>query len=420
VTLLVSDTPAAAWVADVTRALLPNVLGRQATVELRQVPRLSPESMRSGLVEFIRVSARAIKDCRSRRLLPIINATPGFKAEAALLTLEGALLGAESFYLHEQMQSIVAVPAIPLRWGLEESDINLLRKIGGAVNRDRVRDLGIAQFPHLESFIAREGLGAEEIWGLSALGELLVESMGGVEEEEPPERGAEHAEILIVERERPNMPEDAEQLAQQVGDQFRFVKKVQVFRFFRRRYRQGVLPPRDDDVNERVVRLRLHSNSSKGDRPQALGVRLYTTADTDGQYREVVRCLGNRYGEINLSEYLIEEEIEEAEKSGRVVVESELAALAIEGLLKSALDRRQADYERLVVDLANVRETLDRAQRSLEGLNAQLQRANEQKRELKTTIKNQRASISELQQKLDSVTAASSAGCGDDANGRPQ
>lgn len=217
VTLLVSDTPAADWVADVTRALLPNVLGRQATVELRQVPRLSPESMRSGLVEFIRVSAKAIKDCRRRRLLPIINATPGFKAEAALLTLEGALLGAESFYLHEQMQSIVAVPAIPLRWGLEESDINLLRKIGGAVNRDRARELGFAQFPHLESFIAREGEGAEEIWGLSALGELLVESMGGVEEEEPPERGAEHAETLIVERERPNMPEDAEQLAQQIA-----------------------------------------------------------------------------------------------------------------------------------------------------------------------------------------------------------
>jgi chromosome segregation ATPase len=133
-----------------------------------------------------------------------------------------------------------------------------------------------------------------------------------------------------------------------------------------------------------------------------------------------VRRLGNRYGEINLSEYLIEEEIEEAEKSGRVVVESELAALAVEGLLKSALDRRQAEYERLVVELANVREALDRAQKTLEGLNAQLRQANKQKRELKTTIEDQCAVISELQQRLDSVTAASSPGRGDDVNGSPQ
>lgn len=149
-------------------------------------------------------------------------------------------------------------------------------------------------------------------------------------------------------------------------------------------------------------------------------MRLYTTADTDGQYREAVHRLGKQYGEINLSEYLIEEEIEEAEKSGRVVVESELAALAIEERLKSALDRRQAECERLVEELANVQKALDRAQKSLEDRNAQLQQANEQKRELKTTIKNQRASISELQQKLESVTAASSAGRGDDANGSPQ
>lgn len=405
VTLLVSDTDAARWVAQVTQALLPNVLRQQATIEQSQVPQLSPDSMRRGLVEFVRVSANAIKTCRNRGLLPIINATPGFKAEAALLTLEGALLGAESFYLHEQMQSIVTIPAIPLRWGLDESDLGLLRRIGGAATRDTVRALGLGKYPHLEPFVVCEGQGAEEVWGLSALGELLIESIGDLEVEQLPDRGAA-PEIRCVERERPHMPVDAVQLAERVAAEFPFVTQAQIYGFWRIPHREGVLPPRENDIQERVVRLCLRSHNPGHSPYQSVSLRLYTTAETDAQYREAVRRLGARYGEITLKEYLIEQEIERAETLPEVAVESELAQLAIEELLKRALDRSQAECARLSQELASAHCKLEQLEQDVHQLDEKLEQSRRRARDLDANAKTQSARIAELEARLASASKA--------------
>ena len=82
--LLVSDTAAANWVAKVVEALLPKLFRTGVEVRCHAITQLNAKEMRQGLVEFIRIAARIVKDAQSRGALAVVNATPGYKAETSL------------------------------------------------------------------------------------------------------------------------------------------------------------------------------------------------------------------------------------------------------------------------------------------------------------------------------------------------
>ncbi len=67
-------------------------------------------SLVSSLMEALREERRAGREAA-------INATGGFKAEAALATVVGMLNGVPVYYIHELFQEVVALPALPLGWG---------------------------------------------------------------------------------------------------------------------------------------------------------------------------------------------------------------------------------------------------------------------------------------------------------------
>jgi putative CRISPR-associated protein (TIGR02619 family) len=50
----------------------------------------------------------------SEGFLPIINATPGFKAETSIMTLMGAIMNTPVFYMHEKMDRPFLLPAMPV------------------------------------------------------------------------------------------------------------------------------------------------------------------------------------------------------------------------------------------------------------------------------------------------------------------
>lgn len=70
----------------------------------------------SGLNGLVDVTFNSIEVARKAGRIPILSATGGFKAEAAYLTLIGALTGIEVVYIHELHRDLVRLPRLPIGW----------------------------------------------------------------------------------------------------------------------------------------------------------------------------------------------------------------------------------------------------------------------------------------------------------------
>lgn len=73
-------------------------------------------AVNGGLKRLVEIAAAAVQDARNRALQPVFCATGGFKAEIALLSVLGALLQVEIYYIHEQYREAVRLPSLPLTW----------------------------------------------------------------------------------------------------------------------------------------------------------------------------------------------------------------------------------------------------------------------------------------------------------------
>lgn len=83
------------------------------------IPRLSyrEDTFRlQGLRSLVSKLVEVIQEIRKGGRKPLINATGGFKAEAAYATLVGILFDVPVYYIHEAFHKIVEMPAIPIDW----------------------------------------------------------------------------------------------------------------------------------------------------------------------------------------------------------------------------------------------------------------------------------------------------------------
>ena len=89
----------------------------------------------------------------------VINATPGFKAESAILTVIAMLYKLDVYYIHEKFRDLIRIPHIPLRFDLEKWSrwkyaMNDLRKW---VSKDAfVKKYGMELYRDLEPLIEEE------------------------------------------------------------------------------------------------------------------------------------------------------------------------------------------------------------------------------------------------------------------------
>lgn len=359
-TLLASDTPAGRWTAGMMRSLLPRV-GGTGEIEIVTVPRLSTENMRCGLVEFVREAARAIKRTRDAGRAPVVNATAGFKAETALLALVAAVLGAETIYLHEEMQDFVAFPPLPLRWDLDQHELRALVRLGGASSRDEARDLLPPLRERIWPFVERVGTGPEEVWGLTALGELLVESVAEPAEETPPSPRQGPFKLVQASGERGHAPDDIQTLGDSIGAKLPFAVQARVDGW-KARGEPGILLDRPEDRERRVLRLQLRARDGRN-----VLFTVQTTARTDGEW-DTARQLAAR-------------------AFGRVSVVSELADEAVESQGHAVVELRALDVETQAARLALS------AQDARRQLAAQLQEAHRQAKDLEKHIAQEREKV---------------------------
>lgn len=100
----------------------------------------SPEEFDRGLILLVDRLAAAVGDMRRRGLRIYVNATPGFKAESAFLTIASMLLGVDAaVYIHESFNYPVVIPSLPV--SLDVESLSTLLKIFSGEDRVHIHAL---------------------------------------------------------------------------------------------------------------------------------------------------------------------------------------------------------------------------------------------------------------------------------------
>ena len=87
------------------------------------------EGFEKGLIRLLDLLAGIIKSKKDQGFRVFVNATAGFKPEAAFATLASALLKADGvYYIHEASRDLVYMPLLPLT--IEKSYLRALRRLG--------------------------------------------------------------------------------------------------------------------------------------------------------------------------------------------------------------------------------------------------------------------------------------------------
>lgn len=91
---------------------------------------LGPDRFEEGLLSVVNEVVPVIRRARLRGLRVYVNATGGFKPEAAFLILASTIAGADKvYYVHEAFQDVVELPLLPLT--VRRELIRPLLKLGG-------------------------------------------------------------------------------------------------------------------------------------------------------------------------------------------------------------------------------------------------------------------------------------------------
>ncbi len=141
IALIPTDTDNCLLCAEVVEWYLESEGYRAWRTEPVRAPE-EPEDFWMGLNDLIdRLETTGVTD-PSRNVW--VAATPGFKPEAAILTLVASLFGKPVFYVHETMHDLVEIPpAMPIVTDPEfvASLIRLRRELGDGVDTDRAKKI---------------------------------------------------------------------------------------------------------------------------------------------------------------------------------------------------------------------------------------------------------------------------------------
>lgn len=340
-TLVVTHLDHARWAADVLRPCLAELLPKVERIEVVDLD-LSAMNLAGGLRELVRTFGVLVKQARPHHE-PVLNATPGFKAESALLTLVGAILQAEVFYLHEGMEQAVRMPAIPLTFDVGPEAVSVLAELGDVASSTDAVHAQLHRHPELWPFVAED----DGLWGVNALGELLLAHTAPADTPVLPDYAGDFA-IGIKSTERGHAPHDWESLGRDIRELLPFAHGVRVTGWEgQANRREGVLVPRPGDVAHGIIRIRLASSDSKA---PLLRYAVSTGTTTETAWREARRLAIDAFGGL-----AVEEQVTEAlglDASGFAALADLDRAEALEAALLARLEDLEAEKEVLAAQVA--------------------------------------------------------------------
>ena len=111
---------------------------------------------RRGFPALITHIKRSIDISQSEGFLPIMNATPGFKAETSIMTLMGAITNTPVFYMHEKMDRPFLLPAMPV--SISQEIWNRWKSLVKAVKRKDLTESGTMSAEEFYGYINQHQL----------------------------------------------------------------------------------------------------------------------------------------------------------------------------------------------------------------------------------------------------------------------
>lgn len=116
VVFLYSQTEEGSLCADVLQRYYEKKGVSSKTQEIKDLNYTHHTFARQGLKSFIDTLIKEIRLSRRMDIMPVINATGGFKAEIAYATLVGLIFKVPVYYIHEVFQDVIEMPSLPIDW----------------------------------------------------------------------------------------------------------------------------------------------------------------------------------------------------------------------------------------------------------------------------------------------------------------
>jgi putative CRISPR-associated protein (TIGR02619 family) len=375
--LIVSDTAPARWVAELMKGVLPVAVAIEE-VAVVEVEGLNPDSMHVGLRSFVHKATDVVLGIKSRGRIPVLNATPGFKPESGLLTLIAAVLEAEVFYMHEQMNSVIVIPPLRLCWNLQDEDVRVLHRLGSAATLDQAAEAGLEQ--RLWPFFERE----EGVYGLSAVGQLVVDTTPQGDPA-PPDREGE-CTIDLSEGEAGHRPPGSEAIARRIAAALPFARIVRVGGWTaegRPAHQVGLVRAQPEDVDKKLVRLRMRAGDDR-----LMHFLVFTTARDENEWRGARRLAGQAMGRVDLAA-----EIAEGQTDAAPVADDLDRWRTFEEVIRRA-DQRTLEAEQKAVGMRDALEHGQQVARKLQKLQEEMSRKDD-------ALSTKNREIRDLQSQLD-------------------
>lgn len=190
---------------------------------------------RTGIREFLQQLRVSIDAARNDGLEPVLNATPGFKAESGLALLLAQLMGVTVFYLHELMDRVVVLPSLPLTITPEfwQRRGDLVEAVGNCGQADGMPYEKFARIAETHRAALGPAENLFEICGgqvlLSAIGTLFYEAFGR-RGDLLPDSTVPLQNRIVMPTDEHHWPKDTEQLLQKLA-QLGFVCRIAPFSF---------------------------------------------------------------------------------------------------------------------------------------------------------------------------------------------
>lgn len=160
------------------RALQKHLQKDNRRVDICEIAHLNYEDKsfkQRGLAALAAALAQGIRDARRAGAEPAINATGGFKAEAAIATVVGQLFGTPVYYMHEAFRDIVELPPAPIGW--DQSAIMEYEDFFDWIHADlRTAEVVEREWPNLPPAVRILLVEEEGFRILSPLGEACYEA----------------------------------------------------------------------------------------------------------------------------------------------------------------------------------------------------------------------------------------------------
>lgn len=382
VDLLVSDTEAGSFVAEVLAELLGRLLP-VAKIRRVAVSNVDPRSagFEAGLRDYVRETAQALRAAWANGSVPVINATAGFKAESGLSLLLGLLMGTKVFYLYEGSDTIVEFPPLPLDWQVAPPDLMALRRLGEAAGIEDAYRAGIRGRDHLWPFISTQ----DDLLGLSAFGQMLLDSIstqGSPVDLVPRNEG--DSPLEIANDEIGHAPADCETLADRIVRACNFVKSARVTRWNTPSAgREGVRAPLPKDQRDGLIRLGLRSRDGR-----LVHFLLITTADPE-TWDEARARVAEKFGWVSLAEQFREVDPRSEEREPQNPLGGELAQVEAIGTACAQV----AELDEWITEREQLRARLEKAEGLAAKRSEELRRARDDVRYTRDELRRSREEL---------------------------